>query len=817
MKRLGAISQWGCFLWIVAGLAVSGAGAQPYVEFSGVYPHLAFFNSQGECGTGVVVPWADRLWVVTYSPHMPGGSDDKLYEIDEDLNVTIRPESIGGTPANRMIHRESRQLFIGPYAIDRDRNVRAIPYETMYGRPTGNARHLFDPANKIYCASMEEGFYEIDVHTLAVKELYPDGNKINNVSNDLLPGYHGKGLYSGQGVLVYANNGEYSSLARQRPDIPSGCLAEWDGTDWTVVRRNQFTEVTGPGGLYGNDRPETDPIWTIGWDHRSLILMCRDRGTWHSFRLPKASHAYDGAHGWNTEWPRIRDIGESDLLMTMHGMFWRFPRTFSLGQTSGIAPRSTYLMVIGDFCRWNDKVVAGCDVTAKSEFLNTRRAKGEVAPPGQSQSNVRFMDPAQLDAFGPPIGRGAVWIDDPVRQDEPSDPFLFAGFDRRGVHLQHDNGEDVTFTFEVDVEGTGNWTILKRVTVPAGGYRWVSFPKSEKGTWVRIRLDRDCDKVTAYFQYTNEDRRTRQADPIFAGLISPTCTEASGGLIRARGANMRTLHFAAVGMAEGQVSDVGYYELGAEMELRRVDDPQAHAWLKENVAVPTDILIIDAASVLYIDDSGNRYRLPKGDPCFDDAGPLGPERIDREVCTERDLFNCHGTFYELPARNAQGFAKIRPIATHNRRITDYCSYRGLLVFSGITADTSADNDHIIRSDDGRCALWVGAVDDLWKLGKPVGCGGPWKDTAVDAGQPSDPYLMTGYDRKRIELSHDVGESVTFSIEADLTGTGHWVLYKRIDVGPGRTATHVFPDGFNAYWIRTVADRDCQATATLTYD
>ncbi len=25
---------------------------------SGVYPHLAMWNSEGECGTGAVVPWA---------------------------------------------------------------------------------------------------------------------------------------------------------------------------------------------------------------------------------------------------------------------------------------------------------------------------------------------------------------------------------------------------------------------------------------------------------------------------------------------------------------------------------------------------------------------------------------------------------------------------------------------------------------------------------------------------------------------------------------------------------------------------------------
>lgn len=49
----------------------------------------------------------------------------------------------------------------------------------MPGRHTGNARHLTDPANKIYYASMEEGFYEVDVHDLSVKQFYEDGNVTN--------------------------------------------------------------------------------------------------------------------------------------------------------------------------------------------------------------------------------------------------------------------------------------------------------------------------------------------------------------------------------------------------------------------------------------------------------------------------------------------------------------------------------------------------------------------------------------------------------------------------------------------------------------
>jgi hypothetical protein len=276
---------------------------------------------------------------------MPKGSSDKLYEITPELNQIVRPESIGGTPANRMIHAESQQLFIGPYAIDADGVVRTIPFSKMYGRPTGNARHLTDPANKIYFATMEEGVYEVNVKTLAVIELWAD-EQLKSGRHSNLPGYHGKGFYSGQGRIVYSNNGEHGNEAMRRPDIPSGVLAEWDGKtdDWTIVRRNQFTEVTGPAGISGEGQPD-DPIWSIGWDHRSLILMCLDGGQWHSYRLPKASHSYDGAHGWNTEWPRIRDIGEPDLLMTMHGMFWKFPRSFRSSQSSGIRPRSTYLKV----------------------------------------------------------------------------------------------------------------------------------------------------------------------------------------------------------------------------------------------------------------------------------------------------------------------------------------------------------------------------------------------------------------------------------------------------------------------------------------
>ena len=773
-------------------------------EWSGIYPHLAFFNDEGECGTGAVVPWAGRLWAMTYAPHKPKGSSDKLYEIDEALNLIIRPESVGGTPANRMIHPESNQLFIGPYVIDAQRNVRVIPPDRMYGRLTGNARHLTDPAHRIYYATMEEGIYDVDVQSLEVRTLYHDEQVKQGTPKTELPGYHGKGFYSGQGRLIYSNNGEHGAEALRNPFVASGVLAEWDGAQWKIVSRNQFTEVTGPGGLSGNLHPETDPVWALGWDARSVLLMVLDGGTWHRYRLPKASHSYDGAHGWNTEWPRIRDIGEGDAwLMTMHGMFWRFPKTFCASRSAGIAPRSSYLKVAGDFCRWGDRIVVGCDDSARSEFLNKRRAKGEVAPP-QSQSNLWFLRPEQLDHLGPVIARGAVWLADDLATGQPSDPYLFAGLGRRALHLAQEDAAG--FEIEIDRKGDGQWESYRRLE--AKNYQWIDFPDEAPGVWIRLKPDAPTRSVTAWFTGAGPDEREAFAAPTrFAGVARTGEAGIVGGLVRARDDGKRTLQFAA----SSEAGDLGAYELTAEMILRPAADPGEAAWLRAHSAVPDrkGILEDDAASLIYIDDQGHRFRLPRAGQ----ASSTG--RLCREVATERDLFNAGGTFFELPAENATGFLRVRPVASHHLAITDFCSYRGLLVLAGINPTMAGANRHIIRSADGKAALWVGAIDDLWELGKPVGTGGPWLDTEVRAGERSDPYLMTGYDQKTLSLSAD--RATTITVQVDLTGTGNWRTWREIALpAPGEPVVAEFPVGFQAYWIRVASSVDARASAQLDY-
>jgi hypothetical protein len=139
-----------------------------------------------------------------------------------------------------------------------------------------------------------------------------------------------------------------------------------------------------------------------------------------------------------------------------------------------------------------------------------------------------------------------------------------------------------------------------------------------------------------------------------------------------------------------------------------------------------------------------------------------------------------------------------------------------LVMSGVAHDAKA-GEHIVRSDDGKVALWLGVVDDLWQFGKARGVGGPWRDSTVKANTPSDPYLMTGFDKKSVTLSHQSQRAVNIAIEVDFTGNGDWHPFHTFTVPPKKTIRHKFNDAFAAYWVRVVADRDTTATAQFVYE
>ncbi|MEY3853909.1 MAG: hypothetical protein RI910_2889 [Verrucomicrobiota bacterium] len=341
---------------ILALLLATQAWAQTQpdpLNVSGIYPHLTVFNSDPkrerpamECGLGAAVPWAGKLWSTTYTSHDLGKGNDKLFAVNADMSLEIRPESVGGTSACRIIHRESRQLFIASYAIDEAGKIRVIPRDKLPGRLTAMARHLTDPEHKVIYLTQEGAVYEVDVATLEVKELFKKP----------LPGWHYKGAWTSHGRLYIAANGEdpapspfwkvdytsnaskfetekltwqylqtpYQPLATPRKkgqtqwrglseDI--GNLGEWDGKQWRVLSRRQHLDISGPGGLTGA-KSDAEPTWALGWDLRSTFLRVSSAADkWTTYRLPKPSYTADGIHGSNTEWPRICDVGEGPRLM----------------------------------------------------------------------------------------------------------------------------------------------------------------------------------------------------------------------------------------------------------------------------------------------------------------------------------------------------------------------------------------------------------------------------------------------------------------------------------------------------------------------
>jgi hypothetical protein len=143
---------------------------------------------------------------------------------------------------------------------------------------------------------------------------------------------------------------------------------------------------------------------------------------------------------------------------------------------------------------------------------------------------------------------------------------------------------------------------------------------------------------------------------------------------------------------------------------------------------------------------------------------------------------------------------------------DFCSWRGMLVIGADNASPSEGQNP--TTAEPQSGLWMGKTDDLWSWGKPKGWGGPWWKSKVKANDPSDPYLMTGFEHKCLHVTHDAGKKVSFHIELDFMGHGQFERYETLSTT--RYAQHTFPTGLSAHWVRIVADADCVATAQFHY-
>lgn len=452
-------------------------------NISGVLPQLAITGDalphRSEVGTGGLMGWAGRLWLVTYVSHTKTtGSGGGLYEIDSNLVMTKRPESVDGTYANRLLHFPSNQAVLGPHVISVDGTVRTID-DLVDHRLAATMEHLHDPENKVYFLTMEGLLFEVNIHTLATTQL-ADLTKELDIPADAQP--HFKSGHTVGGTVVVTNN-TYDERDH-RGTQEAGRLAEWDGQRWSVIERTAFNEVTGRKNFGG-------AVFATGWDRASAILQVRINGTWTRYRLPKASRTYD--HFWQTEWPRIREVEHERFLMDCHGMFYELTPTTYQNRVWGVNPICTHLRVIPDFCTFGGLLVLGgnqATPTGDSNLLT-----------GDPQSGLWFGKPDDLWQWGKPRGWGGPWWDTSTQAGVPSDPYLMTGFDAKTVHLVHDGAGPVAFDIEVDFLGTGQWHRYKSVIVPSGEYVHHEFPAGYSAHWVRFVADSACT-ATAYLTYT---------------------------------------------------------------------------------------------------------------------------------------------------------------------------------------------------------------------------------------------------------------------------------------------------------------------------
>lgn len=347
------------------------------------------------------------------------------------------------------------------------------------------------------------------------------------------------------------------------------------------------------------------------------------------------------------------------------------------------------------------------------------------------------------------------------------------------------------------------------------------------GKWRFIEALRDV-RITATFAHLKDRANLvymlgMEGELIECDVATLKCRQVEDVLTVLGG--KRRPHFKGAFTGQGRivVANNGFYEYGEENPgLAEFDGtrwnilsqkPHMECMGRQDMGNVIFCTGWDESSVLFwalVKGKWQRYRLPKGGHVHQHAWQTEWMRI-REVETEHYLMDIHGLMYELqPIAFEDRIWGVKPICQHLRIIPDFCAFRGRFAVGGNQTTPNADNN--AYQGQPQSGIWFGKTDDLWQWGRPAGWGGPWRKTAVKAGVPSEPFLMTGFTGKMLHLKSD--KPVAIAIEVDFLGDGSWERYERVAVSG--YARHIFPPGFSAHWVRLTSSDACTASAEFMY-
>eukprot|EP01062_Namystynia_karyoxenos_P005752 TRINITY_DN11990_c0_g1_i1.p1 TRINITY_DN11990_c0_g1~~TRINITY_DN11990_c0_g1_i1.p1 ORF type:complete len:508 (+),score=168.09 TRINITY_DN11990_c0_g1_i1:83-1606(+) len=506
--RAAVLAALGCSWGAAAQPQRAGESVAASVQVNGIFPHITATATsekvRSEAGTGALMPWADRLYMVSYLSVPKAGNGTGLYEIDPNMTMTKIADH-SSCYANRLLHPGTSQIVIGKWVIDTNRRVREITGDLGDNRLGGCAIHLTHPESMVYLLGMDGGLWEVDItpsSPLKARYLF-DVVKELAIPSGQQP--HFKAAYTQGGQLYVASNTfdwrDFEEDATQRdPGFRmGGRLGMFNGTAWTVLQHRAHYEIAGRNN-WGR------VVYAVGSDSRSVTLSVRDVGDgscpssdneWKTYRLPKASHAYD--HLWQTEWPRIREVETERFLLDAHGMFYELSPLGWAASAWGLRPVSQHLRMIPDLAPFRGMLAVGGNQVS-AIFDNNLVT-------GQSQSGLWFGKTDDLWAWGKPQGWGGPWRHTRVAAGEPSDPYLMTGFDSKALHLETHNGTAAKVSLQIDYTGVaGNlagyeWRTYQTFALGPDGYQQFNFPQGFSAQWVRFVADAPC-VATAWLIYS---------------------------------------------------------------------------------------------------------------------------------------------------------------------------------------------------------------------------------------------------------------------------------------------------------------------------
>lgn len=452
-----------------------------------------------EAGVGALMPWNDRLYYNVYNAESGQSSGLGLFSMGLDDGRAVLEVEQNVCDAARILHVESKQVFIGRNVISASGVITQVTGFNAYDRVAGYCR---DPLSTtgLYALTMATAsqslppfLYRVDT-TTKVATLVKD---LSTFGTNFSPSSHLKAIWSagtGSGARLYLadnNYGEASPLTVYNPNTNGiGTINNYPAS---------WIEIASSLGNANN----SNTVFMFGADNSSALLWCVDPNVDPTvssnvlkLRLPLASWSM-----WNytqQEWMRARQVATERFLVDLHGTWYDLAAMLGGAATiaTGGMPRmralSRHYGTYPDFCFFDGQLVLG---------VNASSPQGVSWPiSGQPQGGLVFTDIESV-ATGPKPDGGAYWTRSAaVTSGTELWPVLCLGMaPNRTIGVQNDSATTCAMT----VSGYfGNKKITLGTIAGTTGFTSFTLPSGLTPDWVSLTPTASTTGITAFITFS---------------------------------------------------------------------------------------------------------------------------------------------------------------------------------------------------------------------------------------------------------------------------------------------------------------------------